>query len=141
MYPLPGPREMSILNERYGKKYEWMPSKYYYEYVSDRAGRSNRKPGFYSRLRTHWFLLALLPLGVPVFVREITGAQKVEIAWLLLTVFTVLFFSTTHFGFVFDYIFFKGDCIFVHLYLVQERGRRPVYDVELKKNICPYKVF
>lgn len=92
MYPLPSPREMSILNERYGKKYEWMPSKYYYEYVSDRAGRSNRKPGFYSRLRTHWFLLALLPLRVPVFVRGITGAQKVEIAWLLLMVFTVLFF-------------------------------------------------
>lgn len=97
MYPLPGPREMSLLNERYGKKYEWMPSKYYYEYVSDRAGRSNRKPGFYSRLRTHWFLLALLPLRYPVFVRGITGAQKVEIAWAFVDGFySSLFFFRQH---------------------------------------------
>lgn len=108
-----------------------MPSKYYYEYVSDRAGRSNRKPGFYSRLRTHWFLLALLPLRVPVFVRGITGAQKVEIAWLLLMVFTVLFFFffRQHTSDLYSITFIKGDCIFVHLDKVQERGRRPVYDV------------
>lgn len=55
--------------------------------------------------------------------------------------YTSLFFFRQHTSDLYSITFIKGDCIFVHLDLVQERGRRPVYDVELKKDICPHKVF
>lgn len=88
------PSQTNLMNEMLRKKLWMDQAVHYYEYVSDRAGRSShRKPGFCPRLRSHWFLLALLPLRGPCLCPRGNWCAKsrrngIGFCW---RIFTVLF--------------------------------------------------